>query len=88
MRHCYYYSMHIVDCNTHLGCHIHNVSTAVFPGLLRKSIVVLGNLPGIQNVTCYLSPVGRLFSFRHPCLWVSRISVFGFLMAIETGIRD
>ena len=63
MKHCYY-SLHIADCYTHLGCYTYNVLATTVPvaivyiiatamplltSLLQVLFVRLSNLPEIPN---------------------------------------
>ena len=45
------YSVHIVDCFTHLGGYAYNLLAAILSNLLLVSFVILCNLPGILNLT-------------------------------------
>ena len=78
MKLCYNKSLHILDRYTHLGCYIHKVSIDV--------ISVVGNLPGILNLTLYLNEDDRLFSLCRS--WIGEYitpASLTFFIAFESG---
>ena len=80
-----HYSLHIVDCYTHIGYYTHNVLTAVF----SLPFVVFCNLPGILNLTLYLNHGVDWSCSSHDTFGISHIQLrSAFFIASENETRE
>ena len=83
MRHCHY---DFFTLQTAIFTTFRPLYSLVF---IRCHFLILGNLPGIQNLTLYLNHTDRQFSFCSPYLvGISHQPLFAFFTAIETRTRD